>query len=100
VWQEALDLVPDVYCLVLRFPGTEQFGLSSQLRRAVVSVPANIAEGQGRLYVKEFIRHLSIARGSLAEVDTLVHVTQQVRYVDQDECCDSEEANRVHSQYD
>lgn len=86
VWQEALELVMEVYRLVGQFPGHEQFGLTNQLRRAVVSVPANIAEGQGRLYAKEFVRHLSIARGSLAEVDTHLYVAERLAYIQHAEC--------------
>lgn len=71
-----------VYAIVRSLPREETYGLSDQLRRAVVSVPANIAEGQARLHRKEFIHHLSIARGSLAEVDTLLVVAHELEYID------------------
>ena len=70
VWQKAMDLVEDVYKKTKGFPREELYGLTSQLRRAVVSVPSNNAEGQGRNSTKEFLHHLSIAYGSLCEVET------------------------------
>src|SRR6185436_14740260 len=70
VWQKAMDLVVSVYRATNSFPKAETYGLTSQIRRAVTSVPANIAEGQGRRLPKEFIYFLSNARGSLWELDT------------------------------
>ena len=70
VWQKAMALVKDVYEITASFPKQEQFGLVSQLRRAAVSIPSNIAEGQGRMSSGEFIQFLGIARGSLHEVET------------------------------
>jgi four helix bundle protein len=81
-WQRAVELVPQIYRLTKKFPSDELYGLTSQLRRAAVSVPANIAEGQGRRSPKEFSHFLSIARGSLAEVDTLLIVAFKLGYVD------------------
>jgi four helix bundle protein len=69
-WQRAMDLVEKVYLLTQRFPKDELYGLTSQIRRAVVSVPSNIAEGEGRNSKNEFLRFLSIAHGSLREVET------------------------------
>ena len=66
VWQKAMELVETIYAATQRFPSSEMYGLSSQLRRAAVSVPSNIAEGQGRGSTAEFLRHLYIARGSSA----------------------------------
>ena len=63
-WQKAMDLVELVYCFSPNFPKEEQYGLTSQLRRAAVSIPFNSAEGQGRSTTKEFLRFLAIARGS------------------------------------
>lgn len=77
VWQKAMDLVEAVYRLTAAFPPGERFGLASQVQRAAVSVPANIAEGYGRDHRKEYLRHLSIAKGSLMEVET--HLTIAVR---------------------
>lgn len=81
VWQNAIDLVPTVYEVVKRLPKTETYALGDQLRRATVSVPANIAEGQARQHSKEFLQHLSIAKGSLAEVHTLLIVAEKLGYL-------------------
>ena len=70
VWQKAMSLVEDVYKLTLRFPTDERFGLVAQIRRAAVSIPSNIAEGQARKSTREFVQFISHAEGSLAEVDT------------------------------
>jgi four helix bundle protein len=83
VWQIAMELVPQVYRLTRKFPSDELYGITSQLRRAMVSVPANIAEGQGRAHQKEFVHFLSIARGSLAEVDTLMITAFKLGFVDE-----------------
>jgi four helix bundle protein len=80
VWQRSMDLVTECYRLTECFPRTEVYGLSSQLQRAAVSVPANIAEGAGRGHTKEFIRHLGIARGSLFEVQTHVMISARLGY--------------------
>jgi four helix bundle protein len=81
-----MDLVVKVYELARRFPSEELFGLTSQIRRAVVSVPANIAEGHGRLHRKEFLRQLSIARGSLVEVETHLQIAVRLGYLERDQC--------------
>jgi four helix bundle protein len=72
VWNKAFELVPEIYRITRSFPREERFGLVDQLRRASVSVAANIAEGHGRNGSKEFVHFLGISRGSLAEVDTLI----------------------------
>lgn len=82
VWQRAIDWVPTIYELIAILPKQEMYGLSDQLRRASISVPANIAEGQARQYPKEFLRHMYIARGSLAEVETLLILAERLRYID------------------
>jgi four helix bundle protein len=82
-WQHAVKLADDIYSLTEHWPVREQFGLTSQTRRAAVSVPANIAEGQGRLGMREFRHHLSIAYGSLCELETLVHLARLRSYCDQ-----------------
>lgn len=81
VWRESVALVPDVYACVNEFPLHERFALANQIRRAVVSVPANIAEGHALYYRGGFLRHLCIARGSLAELQTLLTIAEQVGYV-------------------
>jgi four helix bundle protein len=85
VHSKAIDLVAVVYGITEHFPKHELFGLTSQLRRAVVSVPANIAEGQARIHRREFLHHLSMARGSLAEVETLLLVAVRLNYVQSDD---------------
>jgi len=81
VWQRAIDLAPKVYELLKGFPKEETYALGAQIRRAVVSIPANIAEGQARQHPKEFLQHLSIAKGSLAELHTLLIVAQRLSYL-------------------
>ena len=77
VWNVAMDLAASCYKVTREFPREEMFGLTSQIRRAASSIPANIAEGHGRDSTCEFLRHLSIARGSLMELET--HVLLAVR---------------------
>lgn len=81
VWQEAMDLVEVIYRLTKLFPEEEKFGLVSQLRRAAVSIPANIAEGKGRRSNKEYAHFLYNARGSLYEVVTLLKLARRLRYL-------------------
>lgn len=81
VWQEAMTLVTQVYGMTRAFPKSEIFALTSQLQRAAVSVPANIAEGNGRQSRLEYLHHLAIARGSLAELDTLLILAQRLGYI-------------------
>lgn len=83
VWQKSMQLVTDTYRLTESFPRNEVFGLTSQLRRAVVSIPSNIAEGQGRNSPKEFCHHLSIAYGSLMETETQIQIAANLGYVNQ-----------------
>ena len=82
VWQKAMDLVELVYQATKRFPREELYGLTNQLRRASVSVPSNIAEGQARNSTAEFRNFLSIARGSLAEVETQLLIAERLHYID------------------
>lgn len=81
VWQKAVRLAIEVYRATSHFPDTEKFGLTSQMRRAATSIPANIAEGWGRGTTKEYIQFLLIARGSLMEVETHAIIGQQLRYL-------------------
>lgn len=85
VWQKAMDLTVEVYRLVKLLPPDENFALSSQMRRAVVSIPSNIAEGQGRETMKEFVRFLAVARGSLRELSTLIEICERIQYLDADQ---------------
>jgi four helix bundle protein len=81
VWRKSMALVKDVYLCTQGFPKSELYGLTSQLRRAAVSVPSNIAEGQGRLSKGEFKQFLGHARGSLLELETQILIAQQLGYL-------------------
>lgn len=83
VWQKAMDLTVEVYKLVKLLPKEESYALSDQMRRAVVSIPSNIAEGQGRNSDKELIQFLSFARGSLWELETQIEICLRIGYIDQ-----------------
>jgi four helix bundle protein len=82
VWRNSMDLVEMIYTLSSSFPDVERFGLSAQMRRAATSVPSNIAEGAARRSTPEYIRFLSIARGSLSEISTQLHIARRLGYVD------------------
>ena len=82
VWQRAMDFVVDCYRISEIFPKKETYGLSSQLQRAAVSLPANIAEGHRRRSTKEYLHHLSIAYGSLLEVETHLQIAVRLGYVE------------------
>ena len=81
VWQKSVELVTEVYIATSQFPREEVFGLTSQLRRCAVSVPSNIAEGQGRATKGEFIQFLSHARGSLFELETQLCIAGKLGYL-------------------
>lgn len=81
VWQRSMNLVESVYRLTESFPSVEQWGLVSQMRRAAISVPSNIAEGYGRQATGEYRHHLSIARGSLLELETQILLSQKLKYL-------------------
>jgi four helix bundle protein len=89
-----MDLVIESYRIAEPFPARERFGLVAQIRRAATSIPANIAEGNGRIHRREYAHHISIARGSLNELQTLVVIAMRLGYVDDadltqfDERCD------------
>jgi four helix bundle protein len=81
-WQLGMEIVVDIYRATSVFPAEEKYGLVAQLRRAAVSIPSNIAEGRGRLGVGDFRRFVSIARGSVAEVDTQIAVAVVLGFTD------------------
>jgi four helix bundle protein len=86
VWQNAMDLVEDIYRRTEHFPKAEEFGLKAQMRRAAVSVPSNIAEGQGRHRPKVFREFLNIAMGSLSELETQIHLAVRLHFISQQDC--------------
>lgn len=81
VWQKSMELVKTTYRLAETLPQKELFGLSAQIRRAAVSIPANIAEGFGRWHRKEYIHHLRIANGSLKELETHFLIGESLDYL-------------------
>jgi len=86
VWRAAIDLVERIYQLSRRFPKEEMYGLTSQLRRAAVSVPSNIAEGKGQSSDWELIRFLCYARGSLFEIETQLRIAERLGYAAKEDC--------------
>ncbi len=82
VWEKAMDLTMEIYSLVKLLPKKETYVLSNQMRRAVVSIPSNIAEGRGRNSNKEFLNFLSIARGSLWDLETQLEICKRLGFLD------------------
>jgi four helix bundle protein len=82
VWQKSFDLTKQIYLITEKLPRNEQFGLSSQMRRSVVSIPSNIAEGQQRNNIKEYKQFLGIAKGSAAELETQLLLVQNLYNID------------------
>ncbi len=83
VWNLAMDFALEIYGILPLLPNEERFGLCDQMRRAAISVPSNIAEGQSRISSKEFIHFLSISKGSLAELETQLILCQRLGYIDE-----------------
>lgn len=81
VWQKSIALCTHVYKICEMFPKSELYGLADQMKRAAVSIPSNIAEGQSRQHVKEFLNFISIANGSLAELDTQRIIAESLRFI-------------------
>ena len=84
VWQQSMNIAVDVYSITRDFPKSEEFGLVSQMRRAVVSIPSNIAEGYGRGSRKELQHFLEISVGSASELETQVLISKRIGYMDTD----------------
>lgn len=82
VWEQSVELASRIYEVTRDFPEEEKYGITSQLRRAAISISANIAEGSGRESSKEFSRFIGIAVGSLNEVESLIHVSKKLGYID------------------
>ena len=99
VWQKAMSLVEEIYRLVKLLPKEETYALSDQMRRAAVSIPSNIAEGHGRNSDREFLRFLSIAQGSRAEIDTQIEICIRLNYISQEQAitakCLSDEVGKM-----
>ncbi len=81
VWQKGMELVTSIYTYTEKFPNREQYGLSSQMRRAAVSVPSNIAEGAARTTEPDKLRFYHIARASLSELDTQIEIAVRLKYI-------------------
>jgi four helix bundle protein len=85
VWQESVALATFVYQATETFPKSESYGLVSQMRRASISVPSNIAEGAARSSLKEFLQFLNIAGGSLSELDTQIEIASNLKYLNNEQ---------------
>ncbi len=83
LWKDSINMVVEIYRITKGFPKEESYGLTSQIRRAIISIPANISEGSAKNYPAEFIRYLRIARGSLSEFETLLYIAFQLNYLDE-----------------
>lgn len=85
VWQKAMELVTESYQLARLLPSSENYGLISQLQRAAASIPANIAEGHGRQHLGDYLHHLSIANGSLMELETHMLIAERLEFLRRDQ---------------
>jgi four helix bundle protein len=81
VWQKAMDLVETIYLTTKAFPKDELYGLTSQIRRAAISIPSNIAEGNGRNTTRDYVHFLGMAYGSVKEVETQVLIAERLQYI-------------------
>jgi four helix bundle protein len=97
VWQKAYELTLEIYKISTAFPKNEMYGLTSQLRRAAASVPANIAEGYERNHRKEYVQFLYVAKGSLGEVETFLLLASDLKYLSKDEFNAVDEKRKVTS---
>jgi four helix bundle protein len=79
VWQLGIEIVENIYRLTATFPKNEMYGISGQMQRSSVSIPANIAEGHAKGFCKDYLRHLGISQGSVAELETLLIITQKIQ---------------------
>ena len=88
VWKKGIQLVKKVYTITKKYPQDELYGLTAQVRKAAISIPSNIAEGQARQSVKDFQRFLNISKGSSAEVDTQMVISKELEYISKEELDD------------
>ena len=95
VWQKAMDLVTEIYRVTRTFPKEELYGLTSQIRRAAVSIPSNIAEGHALKQTLAYMRHLAIASGSLAELQTQLEIADRLGYLKPENGKVLDQANEV-----
>ena len=95
VWEEAMGLAEYVYSLSQAFPADERFGLTAQIRRAAVSIPSCIAEGNARSSTRDYLRFVSMAMGSLAEVETQIALAIRLGFVDQSEAVPAQGRSRI-----
>jgi len=95
VWQKAMNLVVSTYRLTTRFPKSETYGLGNQMQRAAVSIPSNIAEGHALKQTQAYVRHLAIASGSLAELQTQLEIARRLGYLSSEQGSIFEEAREV-----
>ena len=98
-WQKAMDLASQLYQLTVSLPESERYGLASQMRRAAVSIPSSLAEGHSRSSTKDFMRFISIAMGSLAELETQLVLCAKLKMLNEDSICTfldlCDEQNRI-----
>lgn len=85
VWKLSIEMVVNVYEVTKAFPSDERFGLTSQIRRAAVSIPANISEGAARQHDREFVQFLSVAQGSASELETELLIAHRLGYIDRED---------------
>ena len=85
VWKAGMEITKDIYKVTEKFPKSELFGLTSQMRRAAVSIPSNIAEGNGRYYRKEYLQFLHISQGSLLELMTQIELSKELGFLQQND---------------
>jgi len=90
VWQKGINLVSEIYKVTERFPKSEMFGLTSQIRRAAVSIPANLAEGYARKHRGEYAQFVKIAFGSGAELETHLLIAQNIKFIKKEEAAEAE----------
>lgn len=86
IWNRAMDMVVEVYKTTEKFPSTERYGITSQIRRSAVSVPSNVAEGAGKNSDKDFVRYLSIAQGSSYELQTQLILSHRLGFIEKAKC--------------